>query len=113
MGRVIMNGPPECPGGYDWCVICLCEAKQKQWHLTQDEQAAGLAASGEKTTAIAWPAALTKELNQGTYRAVAGSAPQLGVIDGICWDHVAGLQPMHQTSLVDGQGLPAGLIKGK
>ncbi len=113
MGRVTMNGPPECPDPQGWCIICLAEAKQKQWETTQDEQKEGLKASGEVLTVIPFPDALIREMNYGWYRAVSGSAPQLGVLNGVCWDHVDGLQPMHPTSLVDGKGAPAGLIKGK
>lgn len=112
MGRVIMNGPPECGDG-EWCPYCLMEAKQKQWALNQDRILAGIEAPGDELTVIPWLDGLTKELRSGWFRAVAGSAPQLGMCTGLCWDHVAGIAPMHQSRLVDGQGNPAGLIKGR
>jgi hypothetical protein len=112
MGRVIMNGPPDCGAG-EWCPYCLMEAKEKQWQTSQDDIDAGFQASGEKLTVIPWPDGLTKELKPGRFRAVSGSAPHLGMCDGLCWDHVAGIAPMHAPPLVDGQGRPAGLIKGR
>lgn len=113
MGRVILNGPPDCAEPCGWCLFCLMEAKQKQWELNQDRIKAGAEAPGDKLTVIGWLDGLTKELLPGWYRAVCGSAPQLGVVDGLCWGHVAGIQPMHRTSLVDQNGAPAGLVKGR
>jgi len=111
MGRVIMNGPPDSPYG-EWCPYCLMEAKHKQWSLTQDEQKAGLEASGDKLTVIPWPDGLTKEMQEGRYRAVAGAAPQLGIVDLLCWDHVAGIAPMHESRIV-GQDGQSRLIPGR
>jgi len=92
MGRVMMNDPPACPDG-QWCPACLMTAKQEQWIMYQDDIEAGYAASGEKLTVIEWPQALTKELRTGRYRAVCGEFPMLGIVEGLCWDHVAGAQP--------------------
>lgn len=92
MGTVIMNGPPDCPNG-DWCVSCLMDAKQRQWEQYQDEIQKGHEASGEKKTVIPWPAGLTKALFVGEYRAVAGDYPQMGMVDPLCWTHVAGINP--------------------
>lgn len=92
MGRVVMNGPPELPNS-QWCVACLMDAKQRQWEQFADEIQAGYAASGEKLTVIAWPDALTKELQAGIWRAVCGDFPQAGIVDSLCWTHVAGINP--------------------
>jgi hypothetical protein len=89
MGRVLMNEPPDCPDGH-WCPACLMIAKQEQWVMYQDEIQEGYEASGEKLTVIQFPAALGVELRPGRYRAVCGEFPQLGIVDGLCWQHVAG-----------------------
>ena len=112
MGRVIMNEPP--PG--DWCVACLMLAKQEQWVMFQDEIQAGYEASGEKLKVIEFPAALAKEMNPGRWRAVCGEFPMLGVVDGLCWQHVAGgqaPQPVQpQAPVLDTTTkLPPGLVK--
>jgi hypothetical protein len=89
MGRVIMNGPPDCPDGA-WCPACLMIAKQMQWEASQEAIEAGYAASGDKLTVIPWLNALTAELQPGRWRAVCGEFMQLGLVDGLCWGHVAG-----------------------
>ena len=108
MGHVIMNGPPDG----DWCPICLMRAKQKQWELNQDLIRQGAQGPGDKLTVIPWLDGLTKEMGQAAYLAVPGDAPQLGLVR-ICWNDVAGIGTAHVSSLVDGQGLPAGLMKGR
>ncbi|HLM89242.1 MAG TPA: hypothetical protein VK284_09470 [Streptosporangiaceae bacterium] len=113
MGRVILNGPPPADDEAGHCVICLMRAKQRQWQLNEDKIKDGYAASGEKLTVIPWPDGLTNELRAGWYRGVPGDAPQLGIVDGLCWDDVAGMQPAHVSRLVNGAGAPAGLIKGR
>jgi hypothetical protein len=111
MGTVLMNGPPDCPDGR-WCPACLMDAKQRQWELNQDEVRAGYQASGEKLTVITWPAGLTKTLHTGAYRAVCGDFPGLGIVDDLCWNHVAGTNPSPGSTLATGMaGLPAGLRK--
>lgn len=113
MGQVLMNDPPVCPDG-QWCPACLMIAKQQQWETHQDEIQAGYEASGEKLTVIPWLPALNTELRTGRYRAVCGEFPQLGIIDGLCWQHVAGgrpHQPQQQASPL--VAAPAGLIKRK
>ena len=113
MGRVIMNGPPDAPDTAGWCVTCLCLLKQRQYSAFEDDIKAGLEKPGDELTVIPWPPGLMKELRLGEYRSVPGNAPQLGVVEGLCWDCVAGLQPAHQSRLVDGAGIPAGLLKGR
>ena len=113
MGRVIVNGPEDCGHKRGWCVICLAEAKQTQWLLTKDDQEAGLKKPGDELTVIPWMPALYKEMFPGLYRGVSGSAPQLGVVDGLCWNHMAGIAPAHRSSLVDGDGKAAGLMLGR
>ncbi len=109
MGTVIMNPPPDCPDGR-WCVICLMLVKQKQWEQYQPEIKAGWEASGEKRTVIPWPPGLTAEIRYGRYRGVSGDAPQLGVLDDLCWDRVAGLGAMPADSpLIPANALPPGL----
>lgn len=114
MGRVLMNGPPDCPDG-EWCPACLMDAKQRQWEQYQDEINAGFEASGEKLTVIPWPPGLTRLLLTGAWRAVCGDFPNVGLIDGLCWNHVAGTNPTRAAGgLLDGAtGLPAGLRKGR
>lgn len=90
MGRVIMNGPPPDRG---YCLACLMTAKQRQWEQYQDEIQAGYAVSGDKLVVIPWPDALTKEILAGDYRAVAYDFSSVGVVDGLCWGHVAGINP--------------------
>lgn len=109
MGRVTMNGPT--PG--DHCIICLMDAKQRQWEMYQAEIQAGYAASGEKLAVIPWPDALTREIGRGHYRAVSGDAPGMGIIDGLCWNHVAGINPTApDMSQLDTQTkIPPGLLK--
>ena len=104
-----MNGPAD-PFGK--CPFCLMQAKQVQWEQYQDDIKAGYQASGEKVTYIPWPAALDARLMDGIYRGVPGDAPHLGVMDGLCWDHVAGVR--EQGPLIAANGaLPKGLLKGK
>ena len=112
MGTVHMNGPAS-PEGV--CPFCLMQAKQVQWEMYQEEIKAGYEASGEKTTWIPWPAALDGSLLEGRYLAVAGDAPHLGLVGGLCWDHVAGVrEPKPADSLLRADGaLPPGLLKGK
>lgn len=112
MGRVIINGPPP---GRQWCVICLTEAKQKQWEAYQSQIQHGYEMPADApVTVIPWPDGLTKELQEGAYRAVSGEAPMLGVIDGLCWNHVAGSSPSpapDPRQLDTQTKLPPGFIK--
>lgn len=114
MGRVIMNGPPDIVTGR-WCPACLMRAKQQQWETYQDEIQAGYAAPGDQTIVIQWPDALTAELYRGAYRAVAGDFPQLGIVDDLCWNDVAGTNPQRAPSqlLTPAGPVPPGLIRGK
>jgi len=110
MARGVMNGPP--PGA--WCLACLMDAKQRQWEMYQAEIQAGYAASGDaKPAVIPWPEALTRELGEGAYRAVCGEIPALGIVDGLCWNHVAGINPSQpDVGALDTQTrLPPGLLK--
>lgn len=113
MGIVHMNEPPDCPDGR-WCPACLMAAKQKQWEQFQDEVQAGYAAGGDKVTWIPWPSGLVKELRTGRHRAVCGDFPMLGIVDDLCWDHVAGTNPARPASALieGGAGLPAAFRKG-
>lgn len=90
MGRVIMNGPPP---GRNYCIACLMQAKQRQGEAHQDDIQKGHAKGGDELTVIPWPAGLTAELLEGDYRAVCGDFPAVGVVDGLCWSHVAGINP--------------------
>ena len=114
MGIVHLTGPPDCPDGR-WCVACLMDAKQKQWEAHQEKIQAGYAAPGDQVTWIPWLTALTPELRPGVYRAVSGELPMLGVVDGLCWDHVAGTNPTRAPGslLEPATKLPPGLRKGK
>jgi hypothetical protein len=115
MAQVIMNGPPDCPDGR-WCPVCLMDAKQKQWEMYTPEIEKAYAASGDdKPTVIPWPAALNRELFPGLYRAVNWDLQQLGLIDGLCWGHVAGTNPTKaEVPVLDTQTkLPPGLLRGK
>jgi len=108
VGTVRLNGPALADGK---CIMCLARAKQVQWEQYQDEIKAGYEAPGDKVTWIPWPAALDKEIADGPYRAVPGDAPQLGVVDGLCWNDVAGLaqpQPPQRLAVP-----PPGLIPGR
>lgn len=89
MGRVLLNEPPPCPNG-QWCPACLMIAKQVQWATYQDDIQAGYEKSGDELTRIPWSPALTMELNSGHYTAVCGEFPSLGIVAGLCWQHVAG-----------------------
>jgi hypothetical protein len=114
MAQVILNGPPDCPDGR-WCPACLMQAKQKQWEINQDQIQAGYdAPAADKPAVIGWPQALTRELYPGYYRAVCGELPMLGLVDGICWNHVAGINPTQApAALLDTKTkLPPGLMKG-
>jgi hypothetical protein len=103
VGRVIMNGPP--PG--NWCLACLMTAKQRHWEANQDDFDKAAAAGGDKLTVIPWPEALTREIREGIYRAVCGEFPSVGVVEPLCWNHVAGIDPSPVASrLVEA---PAGL----
>lgn len=116
MGTVILNGPPECPNG-GWCLSCLMDAKQRQWEAFQEEIKAGYEADADKVKIIPWPVGLTKALFVGIYRAVAGDYAQLGVVEPLCWTHVAGLNPTEQErpELLAGRmvppKLPSGLVR--
>jgi hypothetical protein len=99
MGAVHLNGPAEARTA---CPFCLMAAKQLQWEMYADEIKAGYEASGEKVTWIPWPEVLDKQLQDGRYRAVPGDAPALGMTDGLCWDHVAGV---HEGPAAPGQQL--------
>jgi hypothetical protein len=114
MAQVIMNGPPDGPGR-GWCPVCLMTAKQRQWEMFQEAIQDGYKASGDKPPVIIpWPDALTRELFEGTYRAVSGEAPMLGIVDGLCWNHVAGINPTETEpvpQLDTSTKLPPGLLK--
>jgi hypothetical protein len=114
VAQVIMNGPPDS-NAEPWCPVCLMNAKQKQWEAYAYDIKAGYdAPAGGSPVVIPWPAALTRELFAGRYRAVCGDTPMLGIIDGLCWDHVAGINPTAVPPQLDTQTkLPPGLLKGK
>lgn len=109
MGAVHLNGPD--PGGRP-CPMCLMAAKQHQWERFQEQIKAGFAQPADQETWIPWPADGPKIL-AGMYRAVPGEAPQLGIVDGLCWDHVAGFGASRPPALLDGKGIPPGLLKGR
>lgn len=91
MAQVIMLGPP---AHTRWCPVCLMAAKQKQWEMFTDEIQAGYAAPADgRPVVLAWPEALTRELFEGEYQAVSADVSMLGLIDGLCWNHVAGINP--------------------
>ena len=111
MGTVHLNGP-DLGGGE--CVICVSQAKQRQWERYQKDIEAGLSAPADETAWIPWPADLDKQILDGRYTGVPGDAPSLGVVRGLCWDHVAGINPSGSpSSLITGGPLPRGLLKGK
>lgn len=112
MAQVILNGPVETTR---WCIACLMAAKQKQWEMHQEAiQAAYAAPASDDPVVIAWPQALYRELFHGDYRAVCGELPMLGVVDALCWNHVAGVNPTEAPAgpspLVEARGqVPPGL----
>jgi len=114
MGRVIMNGPADPPSGR-WCLVCLMDAKQRQWEMYEDQIKAGQEKPGDApVTIVPWPAVLERELRLGPYRAVSFEFTMLGVIDGLCWDHVAGTHPTVADvppALDTTTKLPPGLLK--
>lgn len=113
MAQVIMNGPPDCPDGR-WCPACLMDAKQKQWEMYEHEIQMGYGAPAtDKPVIIAWPPALNREIHAGYYRAVNWDLSMLGLIDGLCWNHVAGTNPTKaDVPQLDTQTkLPPGLLK--
>lgn len=95
-----MNGPP--PGNY--CLACLMTAKQRQFEAHGGDIEQGYANGGDELTVIPWPPGLTSELGPAEYRAVCFEFAQLGVVDGLCWTHVAGINPsgVPQSALVPG-----------
>ncbi len=112
MGIVHLNGPPDCPSARGWCIICQMRAKQKQWEMSEIARQAAYDSPGDQVKYIAWPAVLTQELQAGDYRGVAGEYPMLGIIDGICWDDMAGVEPTTAPvpTLLQANGpLPPGL----
>jgi len=112
MGRAYLNGPPDCPSPRGWCVICLMRAKQKQWEMTEDERRQIYEAPGDVVKFFEWPQVLTREMRPGDYRGVCGDAPMLGIVDGLCWDDVAGMDPTDAavpTLLRSNGPLPPGL----
>jgi hypothetical protein len=116
MARVVLNGPPD-PGDGRWCPVCLMDAKQKQWEMNQDKISDGYAAdAATMVVVIPWPDALTREVQRGFYRAVCGDLPMLGIVDGLCWNHVAGINPTNAevpTQLDTRTKIPPGLLRGK
>lgn len=111
MGIVHMNGPADPHGK---CPFCLMHAKQVQWSMYQADAEAAWRAPGDEVRYFPWPPALDKEVLEGRYRAVPGDAPHLGIMDGLCWDHVAGIAGQQASGLaVARQPLPPGLMKGK
>lgn len=113
MAQVILIGPPDA--ARPWCPVCLMAAKQKQWETYQAEIQAGYAASGDsKPVVIPWPEALTRELFESQYRAVCGDLPMLGIVDGLCWNHVAGINPTQAETppaLDTTTKIPPGLLR--
>jgi hypothetical protein len=113
MGAVYMHEPPPCPDGR-WCAACLMAVKQKQWEAFQDRIQAGYDKGGDEQTWIPFPSALAGELREGSFRAVCGEFPSLGVIEPLCWDHVAGINPTRAPAGLDvTTRVPPGLLKGK
>jgi hypothetical protein len=111
MGKVIMNGPE--PSGK--CIVCLMDAKQRQWEMFAEEIQAGYAAGGDaKPVIIPWSEVLDREVQPGDYRGVCYEFSQLGVIEPLCWHHMAGINPTQVEdtapavpSLYTGDGVPA------
>lgn len=113
MAQVILVGP--APG--NWCIACLMDAKQKHWEMSADARKAGYEApASDKPVVIGWPAVLDRELLDGPYRGVCGELPMLGVVDGLCWNHMAGTNPADaEVPVLDTHTrIPPGLLgKGK
>jgi hypothetical protein len=112
MGTVHLNEPALDPADRP-CFICLSVAKQFQWELYADLIEEGLKAPAKETAWIPWPSN-APPIRPGNWRGICGDAPQVGVTDGLCWDHLAGIGvPKPPSPLVDGSAIPPGLLKGK
>lgn len=86
-----MNGPD--PDRQD-CLACLMDGKQRQWEMFEDKIKAGLDAPGDAAPAvIPWPRILDDDIRPGQYRGVCYDFPQMGIVDRLCWNHVAGINP--------------------
>lgn len=89
-------------------------AKQKQWETFFDMITAGYEKPGDVVTAIPFPPGLVKEMLPGRWRGVASSFPQLGIIDGLCWPDLAGIDPSSRPGApgtLDTSGvIPPGVI---
>ncbi len=110
MGTVHLVEPPEYDGNP--CFMCLMAAKQHQWDLYNEPIEAGLAKPDSEVTWIPWPAK-PPVIREGSWRGVPGDAPELGVCEGLCWDHLAGYKPVRVSTLADGKGVPPGLLRGR
>jgi hypothetical protein len=109
MGTVHYNGPPETERP---CVICLMRGKYAQLEAYKSEVDEALKADAGEEVWIPWPPGI--KIYSGYYRAVPGDAPGLGIVDGLCWDHVAGFgTPLPAGPALDvTTQLPPGLLKG-
>lgn len=80
------------------CPMCLMYAKQMQWTRNLERiEAHHELPETEKQLVIAWPPELEKHIRPGYYRGVPGDSPSMGIIDGLCWDHLAGYDPDWQA----------------
>lgn len=113
MGDVRMNGPDPVKA-HGACVLCLARAKYAQYDRHREAIEKHRAAEGDELIYIPWDADLDKQLRPGPYRAVPGDAPHLGIVEGLCWDDVAGAQaPAQASNLLRGGPVPPGLMKGR
>lgn len=112
MSEVWLNEPPDPPGDYPWCFMCLHHAKQAQWEAFGSDIEAGKASEKPGKVCIPFPAGV--KLREGRFRGVPGDAQFLGVQAGLCWDHMSGTgKPDMGPALDTSTRLPPGLLKGK
>jgi hypothetical protein len=111
MGTVHLVEPAD--PGFRPCPLCLMAAKQYQWSLYQEMIEGFLKDADDKAAKwIPWPDG-GPLIREGSWRGVPGDAPNLGLVDGLCWDHLAGFDPNPKpaSGLLDGAGLPPGLLR--
>lgn len=111
MTQIRFNEPPDPPVGDVWCTFCLMLAKNKllSAHKADLEK---LANDGrdDKVHWVPWDDKLF--LMPGRYTGLS-DMPQLGMLENLCWTHLAGIKMSKMSPLAQGGGRPPGLIRGQ
>lgn len=108
MSNIWFADPPDPPEGREWCLVCLMRAKDYITELHPD--LVKIAEDGKAADHwVPWENAV--KLMPAVCHGLC-NVPQLGLVP-VCWSHLATASLRQGSGLVNGGGVPPGLIRGR